>query len=125
MTKAEFHSFIKLVRKMHCAQQECYKERMMNSNSIAKARALEGKVTDNLVKIKGKREEYYDWQELFIRRVKELRSEQAMYYATRYPAVLERCKEKEASLAKAFEYIDLHAPEIFEKPAEQSKLEFK
>lgn len=114
MTKAKFHSFVKLVRLMHNTQQECYKSRNNDKNLVAKAKQLEKKVGLQLIELKST-PIYYEWQALFLHIVKSTRAEQAMYYATKYIAVLERCQALEKRLGDGILHIEKHNPEVFQE----------
>jgi len=123
MTKEQFHSFVRLVRVMHNTQQESYSSNNSNSNLVAKSKALEGKVSGKLREFIATVPIFYEWQDRFIHVVKEVRSQQAMYYATKYESVLEKCREKEAILGKAIAYIETEAPQVFGEKVTQATLE--
>lgn len=122
MTKKEFHSFVKLVIKMYNTQQESYKKRNGDSNLVAKCKALENRVSKGLADYREKTEIFYKWQQRFIEVLKQLRAEQAMYYATKQANSLARCKQHEQSLGNAIIYINTHSPEVFEEEAKQTTL---
>lgn len=123
-TLEHFHSFVKLVRLMHNTQQESYKAHNGNRNLIAKAKALETKVAAQLREYPtGQYKEFYEWQERFILLVKRVRSDQAMYYSTKYESVLRRCRESEDILGKSIAWIEYHHPAVFTEAAKQTTLE--
>jgi hypothetical protein len=122
MTKDQFHSFIKLVRLMHNKQQESYSARNNNANLIAQAKALELKVAGKFKEFIDSDPQHYDWQSRFVKLVKEVRAQQAMYYATRYDSVLEKCRATESKLREALAWLETKHPQIFQPIATQASL---
>ncbi|MBK8145952.1 MAG: hypothetical protein IPK62_13685 [Bacteroidetes bacterium] len=122
MTKDQFHSFIKLVRLMHNKQQESYCARNNNANLIAQAKALELKVAGKFKEFIDSDPQHYDWQSRFVKLVKEVRAQQAMYYATRYDSVLIKCRAAESQLSEAIKWLESKHPQIFQPLAIQSSL---
>lgn len=112
MDTKSFHSFVRLVRKMHHAQQDSYNAHNRDKQKIAVAKALEQKVSKQLCDYPTGFTPIYDWQILFINIVKEVRSAQAMYYSTKYESVFQRCKKAETRLGNSFEYIQKTNPEV-------------
>jgi hypothetical protein len=122
-SQAQFQAFVRLVRKMHEVQQECYRESNSNGNKIAQAKSLEQKVSAKLREFPaGQYQPFYDWQLRFVQLVAEVREEQGMYYATKYETVLNRCREKEATLAKSLQWIAVKHPEFFADQSKQTSL---
>lgn len=121
MNREQFHSFIKLVRLMYNKQQDSYKAHNGNKNLVAQAKALETKVAGKLRDVQAA-QSFYTWQPRFIVVVKEMRAEQEMYYASKHDTVLQRCKQKEATVGTAIAYIETHFPQVFAEISKQAEL---
>lgn len=124
-TKAQFHSFCRLVRMMHNKQQESYAVSNSKRELVAQCKQLE-------IKVSGKFREYptgnyhmwYDWQERFILLVKKVRAEQELYYSTRYDAVKMSCRSLETQLGESIRWIENQEPQVFhdDKPVQATLL---
>lgn len=124
-TKAQFHSFCRLVRLMHQKQQESYKVGNSNRSLVAQCKQLETKVGAQFREYPtGQYHMWYEWQERFIQLVKKMRAEQELYYSTRYDAVKIRCKQLEAQMDQSIAWIEAQHPEVFkdDKPVQATLL---
>lgn len=124
MTKERFHSFVKLVRLMHTVQQDFFLRGKIGApNAMAQAKVLEKKVDLFLKQFNPATPEHYTWQPNFLALVKALRSEQKLFFETRYDAVKMRCKKMEAELDKCFVQLETSEPQVFRyspKPVQNS-----
>lgn len=124
MDAKKFHSFVRLVRKMYHAQQDSYAAHNRDRNKIAIAKALEAKVSAELVDYPTGFTPIYEWQILWISIVKEVRSSQAMFYShyAQHESILQRCKAAEARLGNSFIFIEKTNPEVLtdELPVQQT-----
>lgn len=107
---------------MHNKQQESYSVHNSNANIVAQAKVLETKVAGKFKEFIDTENQHYEWQGRFVALVKEVRAQQAMYYATRYDSVLLKCRAVESKLQEALAWLETKHPQIFEPLATQKSL---
>lgn len=112
MKKNEFHSFCRLVDTMHDSQQQSYKLYNSDRNLVAKCKSIESKVSLKLCDFKSNTERFYTWQDDFIHIVKLVRSNQELYYQTRYESHKNKAKEYESKLGDMLNIIRREAPYV-------------
>lgn len=123
----QFHSFVKLVRKMHSCQQDYFlRGRIGSENALSQAKALEKRVDQQIRLFNPETPNFYEWQPNFLALIKGLRSQQTLYFETRYDSVKMRCKKMEAELDKSFVFLKQNFPNVFVhiETAKQQSLDF-
>jgi hypothetical protein len=127
MTIHQFHSFVKLVRKMHGCQQDFFlRGRIGAENAMSQAKVLEKKVDQQIRLFNPQTPTFYEWQPNFLALIKALRMEQTLYFQTRYDSVKMRCKKMESELDKSFVFLEQNFPNVFIhiETAKQQSLDF-
>lgn len=111
MTQEQFHSFVRLVRKMHRTRKEA--KVSSNGNIGAQVFSLSSKVDGKLHEFTNATTQHYEWQHGFVNLIKSIRKERKEYELTKYESQLKRCEELEDKLEFGMRYLEKNYPLVF------------